>query len=158
MGNSRDEVRKIVMELDKKFTGKRTSPMLHEWVCLLAYFPLRNVKAIEKKITFKFNYWPTIEQMLEVADKVTEEIKLQERNKPAMGYDDVFNFNRLPKQDKATDSVAEIYCALWKKHIVEGMSNFEGMAKEMIEIDSSHPGFGLKECGEKTLRDREISK
>ena len=106
MRNSRDEVRKIVMELDKKFTGKRTSPMLHEWVCLLAYFPLRTVKAIEKKITFKFNYWPTIEQMLEVADKVTEEIKLQERNKPAMGYDDVFNFNRLPKQDKTTIRVS----------------------------------------------------
>lgn len=144
------EIKQIVFDLDKTYPGQRTRRMLDEWVNLLVNFPIRNVKAIIKRLIHTQNpsYYPTIDKMLEAADKVAEEIKLQDRAKYSSSDGDIFNLNRLAEKNKSSGESAKLYRKLWKKH----GSDFYSMAKEMIELEKQYPNCGLAECGKKHLR------
>lgn len=146
---NKKEIMKLVTNLNAKFPGTRTPEMLNEWVTLLDHFPLKVAYGIAKRITREFNFFPSIEKMLSIADQVSEQIKLNEQHKPAMTNADIFNYDRL-KKDFRTD-VAEVYCSLLRRHNWEFTDD---LYKEMIQLDAQHPGIGLKECGEYVLRKR----
>lgn len=150
MGNS-NQVKTVVLGLNKKYPGERTTAMLQEWIALMSNFPIRTVKGIEKRIIHKFNYWPTIDQMLEISDKVTEDIKIQDSQKRDDDNKNIFDLEKLSNNSGDFKGIAGVYTGLWKKH----GQDFEAMAHEMIKLESKYPGMELKQCGENMLRHRE---
>lgn len=152
------EIKKIIdeMHIFMAYPERRTPTMLAHYAAYLNNYPLVMIEQAKKRIKHTYSEWVTLDQSksfkftiggwFEILEQIGND---ENKRKATMTTEQVFDFNRLPREGKT--NIAKFCCDLVRKRLREVITVKE-MAEEMIKTELTYPNLGLAEQGASLLR------